>query len=162
MHGRMLVVHASKYGSTREVAETVADVLREQGEPLAVAPVTEVGSLDGFDAVVLGSGLYMGRLHRDARRFLRRYRHELEVLPLAVFALGPFHDSGKELEGSRRQLEQGLSKLHVKPEATAVFGGVLDPEQMPFPFSRMEPSDARDWDEIRDWAAALVRTPVPV
>jgi hypothetical protein len=35
----------------------------------------------------------------------------------------------------------------------AVFGGVVDPTKLHFPFSRMPQSDARDWDAIAAWAS---------
>src|SRR5919198_1521750 len=89
MNGSVLVAHASRHGSTREVAEVVGHHLRERGIDAQVVPVAEVESLDGFDAIVLGAALYTGRLHADARRFLRRHHRELEERPTAVFAMGP-------------------------------------------------------------------------
>ena len=53
----------------------------------------------------------------------------------------------------------------VAPVAVTIFGGVVDPEQLRFPFSRMAPSDARDWDAIAAWADEVAdrvsRTAVP-
>lgn len=37
----------------------------------------------------------------------------------------------------------------------AVFGGVIDPERLRFPFSHMKAVDLRDWPAIRAWAAEL-------
>ena len=76
---RTLVVHASAHGSTREVAEAVASTLRERGLDVDVRPARDLPGLDGYDAVVLGAALYMGRLHADARRFLKRRHGELAV-----------------------------------------------------------------------------------
>jgi len=39
-----------------------------------------------------------------------------------------------------------------EPVSVTIFGGVVDPEQLGFPFSRMPASDARDWGAIRAWA----------
>ena len=33
-----------------------------------------------------------------------------------------------------------------------IFGGVVDPKKLHFPFSRMTQTDARDWVEIEAWA----------
>jgi hypothetical protein len=43
----------------------------------------------------------------------------------------------------------------VKPYAVAVFGGVIDPHSLRFPFNRFPASDARDWGAIRAWATEL-------
>jgi menaquinone-dependent protoporphyrinogen oxidase len=47
-----LVGYATKYGSTREVAERVAARLRHGGFDAEVRPAGEVKSLDGYDAMV--------------------------------------------------------------------------------------------------------------
>ena len=52
-----LVAYASKFGSTREVAERVATRLRDCGFDTEVSAAGEVRSLDGYDAVVFGGAL---------------------------------------------------------------------------------------------------------
>ena len=162
----VLVAYATKRGSTREVAEKVAEVLREEGCEAFLRSADEVRSLGEYDAVVVGAGLYMGKLHRDARRLLARKHAELAELPVAVFAMGPTTLEPDDVAGSRAQLDAGLAKVpDVVPVATAIFGGVLDPDTFPFPLNRLPASDARDWDAIRAWArevAAAFRARVPV
>jgi menaquinone-dependent protoporphyrinogen oxidase len=160
----MLVTYATKAGSTKEVAEVVARTLREHGHEADLRPAAEVGTLAPYDAVVLGTALYTGRIHRDARRFLRRHRAQLAERTLAVFAMGPKTLADDEVAGSRTQLARALGaypELHPRP--VAIFGGVVDPARLHFPFNRMPASDARDWDAIRAWAdeVANVLTPVP-
>ena len=107
------MAHASRYGSTREVADEVAQVLADEGASPEVRDVAEVRGLDGYDGVLLGTGLYIGHVHKGARRFMWRHRDELAELPLAVFALGPLHDTAAELEAARKQL---LRSLNHTPE----------------------------------------------
>jgi menaquinone-dependent protoporphyrinogen oxidase len=153
MRPTVLVVYATKHGSTREVAEAVAERLAARGIVVFVRPAADVTGLEGYDCIVLGSAIYMGRLHGDAHLFLRRHRRELALRPLAVFAMGPRTLDDDELAGSRRQLEAALAKEPgVAPSASAVFGGVFDPAQHRFPLNRMPASDARDWAAIRAWS----------
>jgi menaquinone-dependent protoporphyrinogen oxidase len=158
---RVLVAHASKYGSVEEVARYIGAVLRDTGVDCDVVPAHAAEHVSDYDLVVLGSGLYMGRLHREARRFLRRHHHELGEARFAVFAMGPLSDDPAEKEKVRPQLEHGLERYpDVVPLASEIFGGVIDPERMPFPFSHMPAGDHRDWDEIRAFALSLpVRVP---
>jgi len=152
----MLVAYASKHGSTQEVAEAIAGALRELSHRVDLRPADEVKDISSYDAVVLGGSLYMGRWHREARRFLRRHREQLAAGRVAIFALGPLHDTEQELAGSRRQLDRALGKVpDVKPVSVAIFGGRIDPGELRFPFSRMPRSDARDWDAIRMRAERL-------
>jgi menaquinone-dependent protoporphyrinogen IX oxidase len=67
---RVLVTAASRHDATREIAETIADGLRRRGVDAEARPLDEVVSLDGFDAVVLGSAIYMGRWLKTAREFV--------------------------------------------------------------------------------------------
>lgn len=148
-----LVVYATKRGSTREVAEAVAATLGERGLEVEVQPAGKVDDVSRYDGVVLGGALYMGRWHRDARRFLRRHRKALALLPVAVFGMGPGTLEEKDVAGSRQQLERELAKApEVEPVSVAIFGGVVDPAKLRFPFSRMPATDARDWGAIRAWA----------
>jgi menaquinone-dependent protoporphyrinogen oxidase len=149
----MLVAYATKHGSTREVAERVAATLEGEGLAVEIRPAAEVDDLTPYDRVVLGTALYMGRPLPDARRFLRRHRGALASLPFAVFAMGPKTLEPDDVAGARKQLDLALSRVpEVRPGSTAIFGGVVDPAKLRFPFNRMEASDARDWDAVGDWA----------
>ncbi|MBN1996684.1 flavodoxin domain-containing protein [candidate division KSB1 bacterium] len=159
----VLVVYATRYGSTREVAKAIGAELRGNGLEVDVRPVREVRSLTGYSAVVLGAALYMFRWHRDARRFLSRHRKALLERPVAIFALGPTHDphDEKEWQDSNAQLDKTLAKFPwFKPVAREMFGGKFDPNSLRFPlkwFAGAEPaSDIRDWKAIRVWANKLV------
>jgi menaquinone-dependent protoporphyrinogen oxidase len=152
----VLIAYATKHGSTREVAEALAEILGERGFSVEVKPATEVADIGGYGAVVVGGALYTGRLHADARRFLNAHRRALAELPLAVFAMGPRTLAEEDMTSSRRQLDSALEKVpELHPVSIAVFGGVLDPSQHHFPINRIPASDARNWDAIRAWAEGV-------
>ena len=48
---RILVVYASADGSTAEIAQRIADRLRERGHEALVRPASSVSNIDGMDAV---------------------------------------------------------------------------------------------------------------
>lgn len=150
---RVLVVYASRYGSTAEVAEAIGKKLRLAGHDVDVLPARDVASPIGYEAIVVGGSLYMGRWHSDACRFLERNRDALASLPLGVFALGP--GSPEDAGSSRRQLHRALERARVEPDTVAIVGGVIDPAKLCFPFSRMAQIDLRDWDAIGAWAREL-------
>jgi menaquinone-dependent protoporphyrinogen oxidase len=158
----VLVAFATRYGSTQEVADAVAAALREGGLEVDIRPMRQVRTLEGYGAVVLGAPLYMFRWHRDALRFLARHRRALMDRPVAVFALGPFHDEEKEWQDVRALLDKELQKFPwLAPIARGVFGGKFDPTKLRFPFSlipalkQMPASDIRDWAAIHAWTSDL-------
>jgi menaquinone-dependent protoporphyrinogen oxidase len=166
MPDSILVVYATRYGSTQEVAEQVAATLRECGLAVDVQPARQVQTLEGCRAVVLGAPLYIGSLHKDARRFLARHTSALAERPVAVFVLGPTQaDQGWQDE--RAQLDRALQKSPwFKPVAVELFGGKYDPARLRFPISLLAklpasplyqapPTDQRDWEAIRAWAKSV-------
>ena len=162
MSASILVGYATRYGSTQEVAEAVAATLRECGLDVDIQPLRKVSTLAGYSAVVLGAPLFMFRWHKDALRFLSRYRKALVECPVAAFALGPTHVpyDEKEWQDSRAQLDKELAKFPwFKPAALEMFGGKYDPAYLRFPLKMLagkEPaSDLRDWTVIRAWAEGL-------
>jgi CheY-like chemotaxis protein len=76
---------------------------------------------------------------------LARHREALAARPLAVFALGPRTLEPGDVAASQAQLDRALSAVGLVPDSVAIFGGVVQPDQLRFPFSRMPASDARDW-----------------
>jgi menaquinone-dependent protoporphyrinogen oxidase len=164
-HGPMttvLVAHASKRGSTAEIAEAIAGSLREAGLDVDCRPVGEVGGLDSYDAVVLGSAVYMKRWQGDAKHFLRHHADELSQRPFWVFSSGPVGEPSKTparswLEPPR--IVERAQQLGVRDHV--VFGGRV-PAQPHGPIERAmakntpaQHSDLRDWDEIRSWSTQI-------
>jgi menaquinone-dependent protoporphyrinogen oxidase len=164
MPGNILVTYATRYGSTREVAEEIASTLREGGFGVDIQPAREVRTLAGYRAVVLGAALYMFRWHKDAIHFLSRHRKALMEIPVAVFILGPTHQphDDNEWRDSRAQYDKELAKYPwFTPVAVEMFGGKFDPQSLRFPINLLagqEPaSDIRDWTAICAWASSLVK-----
>jgi menaquinone-dependent protoporphyrinogen oxidase len=152
----VLVAYATKRESTHEVADAVAATLRELGHEVEVRPAAEVTTLSPYAAVVIGGALYMGRWHHDARQFLSSNREALATMPVAVFAMGPRTTGEADIAGSREQLDAALAKeSQLEPISVAIFGGVIDPAKLRFPFRNMGATDARDWDAIRSWADTI-------
>ena len=154
----VLLAYATRFGSTQEVAETVAASLHAAGLKVDLQLMRQVESLDQYDAVVLGAAIYNAKWHAEAHQFFARHQAALTQRPVAIFTLGPLSSNTAAMRNSRRQLDKELAKYRwLKPVAVEVFAGKYDPKKpgMGF-FERLLPArDYRDWAAIRAWANAL-------
>jgi len=162
MSASILVTYTTRYGSTQEVAEAIAKTLHEGGSEVDLEHMRKVRALEGYRAIVLGAPLYMFHWHKDALRFLSHHHESLAMRPVAVFALGPFHDEEKEWQEVHDELNKELAKFPwLIPVAVEIFGGKFDPAKLRFPWNlmpalkKMPASDIRDWSAIRIWASSL-------
>jgi menaquinone-dependent protoporphyrinogen oxidase len=169
MENVVLVTFATRYGSTADTANVIAGILRDGGLAVEVQPVRCVASAEGYAAVVLGAALYMGRLHKDARRFLSANRNFLAKIPVALFVPGPVQTNEKEWAGAETQLDKELKGYPgFSPVARKIVGGKFDPADLGFLFKlipgmrKMPARDARDWIAIRAWASDLAVTLQPL
>jgi menaquinone-dependent protoporphyrinogen oxidase len=157
----VLVAYASKRGSTAEIAETVAATLRRAGLSVVCDRVDEVDDLDPYDAIVVGSAVYMKRWRGDARHFLKQNRKTLRKMPFWVFSSGPVGDPADDNPGwmESPKFIAKLEEMGVRDHV--VFGGSVPREPQGFMETAMvegtpeEFRDRRDWDQIRAWAEGV-------
>ena len=152
---RVLVAYGTKHGATAEIADTVADELRQTGHMVECLRADQVQSVEAYDAAVIGSAVYMKRWRPEARRLLKRQAKALANRPFWIFSSGPFgaepDPAWSEPAKTVRRAEQLGVRGHV------VFGGRLPLEPDNFVERAMvkecppESRDLRDWDAIRDW-----------
>jgi menaquinone-dependent protoporphyrinogen oxidase len=154
---RVLVAYASKHGATAEIADAIAERLREAGHEPDCLPAEQVEELGRYDAVVLGSGVYMKRWLKPARQLL--HRGEIGQRPLWLFSSGPCGTDPDPAWAEPRSVRTAARRLGARDHT--VFGGRLPLEPTNFMERGMlnatpqEQRDLRDWDEIRAWADSI-------
>ena len=162
MEGSVLVVFATRYGSTREIAEAVGAGLRESGIEAEVGRLREAPLPEAYRGVVIGAPLQMFKWHKDALHYIADNRQSLSRKPVAVFAVGPVTAEEREWEEARTQLDKGLARFPwFLPFEKRIFGGKFDPGDLRFPWTlmpgvkRWPPSDAREPKAVSAWVAQL-------
>jgi NAD(P)H dehydrogenase (quinone) len=68
--GKILVTYHTRGGSTKAMAEAVADGVRDDGADVVVTPASEVKVADlvGFDGIVAGSPTYYGQMAAELKK----------------------------------------------------------------------------------------------
>ena len=165
----VLVTYASRHGSTRGIAERIADRLRAGGLDADVGPAAAVRDAKAYDAYVVGGAAYMFHWLNEATRFVERNRDLLAERPTWLFSSGPVGTDRVDKHG-RNVLETTVPKeftalrAAIHPRGEMVFFGAMDPAAKPVGaaerFLSLIPAagnalpkgDFRDWPAIEAWA----------
>ncbi len=164
---RVLVTASSRHGATAEIAERLGrrmrQVLQEEEHlhvQVDVEPVETVRSVEAYDAVVLGSAVYMGHWLAPARRFASAHERELASKPLWLFSSG----SHQEMSFSGRD----PADVNDISQATHALDHRVLPERVDRGAQRASghavvravnsaDGDYPDLSEIDDWATRIAR-----
>ena len=121
-------------------------------------PPDDVPTVAGYDAVVLGSGVYAGHWLKPARAFVERHELALKGRPVFLFSSGPIGDPlrpGKDPAEVAEVDEMTLALDH------RVFAGHLNEnelgaaERLVIRIVGAPYGDFRSWDDITDWARTI-------
>lgn len=159
---KVVVAYASKHGATRGIADAIAERLRERGNDAEALQADVDADLDGVDAVVLGSAIYVGSWRDEAVRFARDHRDALAAMPVWLFSSGPLGEQVDDEETQPKQLAELTDTL--RPREHRIFFGALNKSELGFGERMMVKAvkapdgDYRDWDAIRAWADAIADT----
>ncbi len=149
MAARVLVAYATKLGSTAEIAEAIAQVLRDGGHHALALPARDVRSLDDWDAAYW---------RKDARLFTERFREDLKVRPLWLFSGGPLDRrlarADQPITPHGAEITAGLGARSHR-----TFGGRLSPGAAVDAHVLLthRSGDYRDWQSIVDYAYRIGR-----
>jgi len=163
MNTQVLVAYDTKYGGTAEIAEKIGQVLRQAGLRADVLPADRVSDLTPYEAVVLGSGVYVGRWRKEATTFLKANEKALAERPVWLFSSGPTGEGDPVELTDGWRLPKALQPIadRVQPRDVAVFHGVLDAKKLNLIEKWMIKNvkaplgDFRDWDAITSWATTI-------
>jgi menaquinone-dependent protoporphyrinogen oxidase len=94
-----LVVHATRSGHTRRIAEHIADRIRTLAHEAQLQDVrTEaLPPLTRYSAVILAAGVHLGRHDREMVRFVRARRQELADVPALFLSVSVTEAAAEDL-----------------------------------------------------------------
>jgi menaquinone-dependent protoporphyrinogen oxidase len=156
---RALVAVASRHGSTRGIAEAIAEELRGENLDVDRIEAGEVDDVTGYDAVVLGSGIYAGNWLPEARKFVERHREALGTRPVWLFSSGPLGAENPQPHHDPATLAPPMGDVEIRDHQ--IFVGKLDPadlnlaERLIAKVVGAPAGDFRDWAAIRGWAREI-------
>jgi menaquinone-dependent protoporphyrinogen oxidase len=117
-----LILYATKHGATKEIAQRIAKHM--PGETICDLKNSGIPSISQFDCVVIGSSVYVGSIHKEAKAFLSQNADALRSKRLGLF-----------LSGLNADEEKIFFESNFKPDilqaaaANSFLGGVFDPKK---------------------------------
>ena len=149
---KVLIAYASRYGATAGVARELGQVLSNCGHETAVSRLDEVESIIDYDAVVLGSAVYVGRWLKPAREFASRHRKTLAARPVWLFSSGPIGDPPLPAEESP---DAAAIAGEISARDHRVFRGSLDRERLNLAERVVTQIMGAPQGYYRDWTAII-------
>lgn len=165
---KILVAYASKFGTTTQVAECIAQTLQQQHHQVDVIQVAQVDNIADYDAVIIGAAIHYDHWMADAQAFVKTHQATLSTKPVACFftclALS------KQTEKDQQQADTYRKKIanlnpHINPISIGGFAGAVKYQSMPFLFRLVarailsimgvREGDYRDWELIGNWTVDL-------
>lgn len=172
----VLVGYATEHGSTRGVAERIAERLRHHGISADLQRMTDGVDVAGYDGAVLGSAIHGGNWLPDGRRFVDRNAAVLHERPVWLFSVSTLGDEEsmfpRRVATRLRALRKETSELagfrgEVAPREHRNFAGVIARSHWPasgrafFRAMGGRYGDHRNWPAIDAWADRIAVQVLP-
>ena len=167
MINKILVTHASRSGSTAEIASAIGKSLCTGGTPVDVLSMMEVKDISGYQAVVAGSAIRNRAWLPEAVEFIETHRAELSKKPFATFTVC-ITLAMSNSEQYRRAVSDWIQpvRTQVPSVSEGLFAGRLDFNKLPLNWDTLKlrtvvalgvfpKEDRRDWKAIAAWAESV-------
>ena len=175
---KILISYGTTEGHTARIAEYLADDIRGRGHVADVVDLKRApdGLLDGYDAVILGGSIHMGKHEESVRDFALKNRVALERLASAFFSVSlAAHGDTANAQAYVENFEQ---ETGWRPAQVGLFSGALLYRQYGFLKRLMMKKIVRDkpgnlsldtsrdheyteWDEVNRFAEDFLERLVP-
>lgn len=167
---KILVACASAHGSTAEIGEFIARILRAYSVEVDVRAVQDVQDVSPYQAFILGSPIHAGMWLHEFSAFLERFESALTEKPAALFitCIRVMEEGGYEHALAEYVYQPTLQKLGITN--VGVFAGKMEVGAINWDerwllasrydgteMSKHVNHDYRDWQAVATWANNVAR-----
>ena len=175
---KILIGYGTTEGQTARIAHHLAEAVRSHGLEAQVLDLkgSKDVPLEGYDAVIVGGSIHMGKHEEYVVDFVRKNRAALERLPSAFFSVSLAAHG--DVDNARAYVENFEQETGWRPTQVGLFSGALLYRQYGFLKRLMmkkivtdKPGSLStdtsrdhvytDWDEVKRFAKVFLERPVP-
>jgi len=165
---KILIAYSSGYGSTKEVAEKITEILhKEKSFEITFSSIDTVTTIFEYDGIIVGSSIRADLPLANVRDFFARERFVLPGKKVAFFAVCLSANCEEGRENIKKDFILPLFEKYpeINLLSAEAFGGKIDFDKLnPVMKNLMKrvlektglPTngsiDTRDWDFIESWA----------
>lgn len=124
---KTIILYATKYGASREIARRIAEKLPDTS--LCDLKRDTVPPLSQYGCVIIGGSLYAGMLRKEAKNFAAQHASELSGKKLGLFLSGM---DGREESLAAYFGNNFPQEVLQNAKTKAFLGGIYDPSKVGF------------------------------
>ncbi|MEV2226079.1 flavodoxin domain-containing protein [Nocardia vinacea] len=165
---RIAVLYATTQGSTRDIAEFIADALAARGADIELSDIEHAPELSGFTAVIMGSAVHNMALLPAMESYVNAHRDELVRAKVWLFSIG----LGPALRGPigrriGRIVPKKIAALRdsIAPRGYHAFAGHYERAGVSLQARTLyrlmgggRYGDLRDWEAILAWTTGIAQS----
>lgn len=164
---KILIAYATKHGATSSIAAKIADVLCQEGFQVDLKLARKVTDISAYDAVIVGSPVYIGGWLRGARQFLYKNKDVLATVKVAIFITCTYLKDENDTPERRAHAKQLYidpvldELLDIEPISCGILSGeFLYRELYPVEYilmrlAKFPEGDFRNEEKITAWALEI-------
>lgn len=81
------IVYATRYGSSREISGWIAERFEAEGFTVRLENVSDAEGAEGYDLVLLGSGIYNHGFLKELEEYIEKHSESLKNIKTALFGV---------------------------------------------------------------------------
>jgi len=158
---KVLITYASKTGTTEEVSHKINEILKEKGHFADLKKINEVKNVSEYDAVILGSGVRVGKIFSESVNFLKRFQNELKNKKIFYFIVcltikDDTPENRKIVEGFIKPLIQIIKPIDYQFFAGRFYYSNISPLFRSFlKKANIPEGDYIEWEKITNWVNSI-------
>lgn len=157
---KVLVIHASSEGHTKNIAEYIAQQLSDENHEITLLSGQELGSdttLESFDGIVIGASVHMGKHPEFLKKYVKQHINMLQGKTTAFFSVcmmarNPLPEKQQQ---ARQYIHDFIGETGWEPNIQQTFAGAIKYSKygffMKMVMKRIAKKEGADTDTSKDY-----------